>query len=355
MIRVMVVDDEELVRSGLRLVLGTAPDIEVVAVCGGGAAVATVLAHRPDVLLLDIRMPDVDGLTVLRRLHADPDAEAPRTAMLTTFDAEEYLGAALHAGAAGFLLKDTAPEQLVHAVRVLADGGRVLAPGVTSTVIGGYLGGRHGTDAEHRAARLTCRERQVLALVGEGLSNSGVAQRLNLAHGTVKDHVSALLAKLGGLNRVQAAVLADRAGLVGCLSAERPERTERTERTERPGQPEAADRSEEHERHGQPGQPGQHEASVQHRAPERHGTPERRDQAARLAADSPLDVPCTPGTPSAPDTLGTTNRLGAPEAPEALEAPEAPEAPEASGTSGPLATGETRDTSDTSGTSGTVP
>ncbi len=103
MIRVVVVDDEELVRSGLRLVLGTAPDIEVVAVCcGGGAAVATVLAHRPDVLLLDIRMPDVDGLTVLRRLHADPDAEAPRTAMLTTFDAEEYLGAALHAGAAGF-------------------------------------------------------------------------------------------------------------------------------------------------------------------------------------------------------------------------------------------------------------
>ncbi|MBO8189491.1 response regulator [Streptomyces spirodelae] len=212
MIRVVVVDDEELVRSGLRLILGTAPDIEVVADCGGGAAVDTVRAHRPDVLLLDIRMPDVDGLTVLRELSSVPDA--PRTAMLTTFDAEEYLGAALHAGAAGFLLKDTAPDQLVHAVRVLADGGRVLAPGVTPTVIGGYLGGRPDGDAERRVASLTDRERQVLALVGEGLSNVDIAGRLRLAHGTVKDHVSALLAKLGGLNRVQAAVVADRAGLV---------------------------------------------------------------------------------------------------------------------------------------------
>ncbi|MFE9384854.1 response regulator [Streptomyces sp. NPDC007025] len=272
MIRVVVVDDEELVRSGLRLVLGTAPDIEVVAVCGGGAAVATVLAHRPDVLLLDIRMPDVDGLTVLRRLHADPDAEAPRTAMLTTFDAEEYLDAALHAGAAGFLLKDTAPEQLVHAVRVLAGGGRVLAPGVTSTVIGGYLSGRHGADAEHRAARLTCRERQVLALVGEGLSNSGIAQRLNLAHGTVKDHVSALLAKLGGLNRVQAAVLADRAGLVGCLSAERREQSE------------------------------QREAAVQRREPERHGTPETREAGD---ISDPLDSIETGDTSAPLETVET--------------------------------------------------
>ncbi|MBO8195547.1 response regulator transcription factor [Streptomyces oryzae] len=215
MIRVVVVDDEELVRSGLRLILGTAPDIEVAADCGGGAAVATVLAHRPDVLLLDIRMPDVDGLTVLRELHARTDLpDAPHTAMLTTFDAEEYLGAALHAGAAGFLLKDTAPEQLVHAVRVLADGGRVLAPRVTPTVIGGYLGGRAYGNAERRVASLTDRERQVLALVGAGLSNVEIARRLHLAHGTVKDHVSALLAKLGGLNRVQAAVLADRAGLV---------------------------------------------------------------------------------------------------------------------------------------------
>lgn len=228
MIRVVVVDDEELVRSGLRLILGAAPDIEVVADCGGGDAVATVLAHRPDVLLLDVRMPDVDGLTVLRQLHAPhPDglgdlSDAPRTAMLTTFDAEEYLETALQEGAAGFLLKDTAPEQLVHAVRVLADGGRVLAPGVTPAVIGGYLGRKPDQGAVRDVAALTVRERQVLALVGEGLSNGEIARRLRLAHGTVKDHVSALLAKLGGLNRVRAAVVADRAGLVGHLSPHHP-------------------------------------------------------------------------------------------------------------------------------------
>ncbi|MFI7243134.1 response regulator [Streptomyces qinglanensis] len=321
MIRVVVVDDEELVRSGLRLVLGTAPDIEVVAVCGGGAAVATVLAHRPDVLLLDIRMPDVDGLTVLRRLHADPDAEAPRTAMLTTFDAEEYLGAALHAGAAGFLLKDTAPEQLVHAVRVLADGGRVLAPGVTSTVIGGYLGGRHGTDAEHRAARLTCRERQVLALVGEGLSNNGIAQRLNLAHGTVKDHVSALLAKLGGLNRVQAAVLADRAGLVGCLSTERQERPQRPEPSEASAASEASETSKAADRSEEPGRRGdhsRHEQPERHEGHEGHEGHERHEQAARPTAGPSPDASGTPGSPSTPrspgdpDTSRDVNRLGTP-------------------------------------------
>lgn len=221
MIRVVVVDDEELVRSGLRLILGSAPDIEVVADCGGGEAVATVLAHRPDVLLLDIRMPDVDGMTVLRGLRGLP--RPPSTAMLTTFDAEEHLGAALHAGAAGFLLKDTAPEQLVHAVRVLADGGRVLAPGVTEAVIGGYLGGKPDTRATRSVGGLTDRERQVLALVGAGLSNVQIARQLHLAHGTVQDHVSALLAKLGGVNRVQAAVIADRAGLLPAVGAdERP-------------------------------------------------------------------------------------------------------------------------------------
>lgn len=146
MIRVAVVDDEQLVRSGLRMILGTAPDIEVVADCGGGEAVATVAAHAPDVVLLDIRMPDVDGLTVLRALRAAPDP--PRVAMLTTFDTEEYLAAALRAGAAGFLLKDTDPEQLVRAVRTLAGGGSVLDPGVTHAVIGGYL----AAEAESTAA-----------------------------------------------------------------------------------------------------------------------------------------------------------------------------------------------------------
>ncbi|MEU8582374.1 response regulator [Streptomyces sp. L500] len=212
MIRVAVVDDEQLVRSGLRMILGTAPDIEVVADCGGGEAVATVAAHAPDVVLLDIRMPDVDGLTVLRALRAAPDP--PRVAMLTTFDAEEYLAAALRAGAAGFLLKDTDPEQLVRAVRTLAGGGSVLDPGVTHAVIGGYLAAEAENTAAEAVRGLTPRELEVLGLLGAGLANPQIAERMGLAPSTVKDHVRAVLGKLGGINRVQAAIVADRAGLV---------------------------------------------------------------------------------------------------------------------------------------------
>ncbi|MFI9047423.1 response regulator [Streptomyces sp. NPDC053427] len=215
MIRVVVVDDEQLVRSGLRMILGTAADIEVVADCTGGQAVDTVLAHRPDVVLLDIRMPDVDGLTVLQRLRSALGDGLPAVTMLTTFDADEYLATALRHGASGFLLKDTEPEQLVQAVRALAAGGSTLDPGVARALIGGYLHASGGAEGAASAVRtLTEREREVLALVGEGLSNAAIAERMHLAHGTVKDHVSTVLGKLGGLNRVQAAVLADRAGLV---------------------------------------------------------------------------------------------------------------------------------------------
>ncbi|MER5786240.1 response regulator transcription factor [Streptomyces mobaraensis] len=212
MIRVAVVDDEQLVRSGLRMILGTAPDIDVVADCGGGDAVATVLDRAPDVVLLDVRMPDVSGLTVLRALRAAP--EPPAVAMLTTFDADEYLAAALRGGAAGFLLKDTDPDQLVRAVRTLAAGGSVLDPGVTRTVIGGYLAAGAGASAAEAVRTLTPREREVLAHVGAGLANPQIAERMGLAPSTVKDHVRAVLGKLGGINRVQAAVVADRAGLV---------------------------------------------------------------------------------------------------------------------------------------------
>ncbi|MFI9236111.1 response regulator [Streptomyces sp. NPDC053079] len=212
MIRVAVVDDEQLVRSGLRMILGTAPDIDVVADCGGGEAVATVLRHAPDVVLLDIRMPDVDGLTVLRTLRAHP--RPPAVAMLTTFDADEYLAAALRAGAAGFLLKDTDPDQLVRSVRTLAGGGSVLDPGVTRAVIGGYLAAEAESTAAAAVRTLTPREREVLAHLGAGLANPQIAERMGLAPSTVKDHVRAVLGKLGGVNRVQAAIVADRAGLV---------------------------------------------------------------------------------------------------------------------------------------------
>ncbi|WP_051874701.1 response regulator [Streptomyces exfoliatus] len=218
MIRVVVVDDEQLVRSVLRLILCSAGDIEVVADCGGGQAVPTVVAHRPDVVLLDIRMPDEDGLTVLRGLRTALAGRLPAVAMLTTFDADEYLGPALRLGATGFLLKDTEPEQLVRSVRVLAGGSSVLGPGVTRTVADHYTdpASAGGDQQAVRAVRsLTARERDVLALLGEGLSNLQAAERLGLAGSTVKDHVSVVLAKLGGVNRVQAAVIADRAGLVG--------------------------------------------------------------------------------------------------------------------------------------------
>ncbi|MBZ4018607.1 response regulator [Streptomyces purpurogeneiscleroticus] len=212
MIRVAVVDDERLVRSGLRMILGTAPDVEMVADCSGATAVETVRRSAAEVVLLDIRMPDVDGLTVLRGLRAAP--EPPAIAMLTTFDAQEYLTAALREGASGFLLKDSEPEQLIRAVRTLAAGGSVLDPGVTRAVIGGYLNAETQAAAAEAVRALTPRESEVLALLGEGLGNAQIAARMGLAPSTVKDHVSALLGKLGGINRVQAAIVADRAGLV---------------------------------------------------------------------------------------------------------------------------------------------
>jgi DNA-binding NarL/FixJ family response regulator len=212
MLRVMVVDDEALVRSGLRMILGSAAGIEVVATCDGVQAVEEARRHRPDVVLLDIRMPEVDGLTVLRELSRW--SESPAVAMLTTFDADEFLADALQAGAAGFLLKDIEPEQLVQAVRVLAGGGSVLSPAVTRTVIAGYVDGSARPASEGRVEGMSTREREVLGLLGLGLSNAEIGRRLYLSPATVKDYVSAVLAKLGVSNRVQAAVIAQEAGLL---------------------------------------------------------------------------------------------------------------------------------------------
>lgn len=212
-LRVMVVDDEALLRSGISAILDTASDIEVVAACTGAQALEHAGAHQPDVVLLDVRMPDVDGLTVLDWLQELP--RPPHIAMLTTFDADEYLSQALQRGAAGFLLKDTEPRDLIAAVRALATGGGCLSAPLVRRLTHAGPAAAH-VDACAVSPQLTAlssREREVLAHLAQGLSNHEIGGLLHLSPATVKDHVSALLAKLGVGNRVQAAVLATRASL----------------------------------------------------------------------------------------------------------------------------------------------
>ena len=212
-LRLLVVDDEGLIRSGLTMILGSAGDIDVVASCEGAGALAAVEEHRPHVVLLDIRMPDIDGLTLLRLIRALPDP--PQVAMLTTFDTDEYLGEALALGAGGFLLKDTDPDTLIRSVRALATGAGCLSPSVVRRLRGD---GGHSAETQSAAravAELSPREREVLAYMGEGLSNAEIGARMYLSVATAKDGVSNVLSKLGVANRVQAAVIAERAGLLG--------------------------------------------------------------------------------------------------------------------------------------------
>ncbi|MEU6478041.1 response regulator transcription factor [Streptomyces sp. NPDC047017] len=216
-IRVLLADDEAMIRHGVRLILRHAEGIDVVAEAADGhAAVAEAAAHHPDVALVDIRMPVCDGLAAIAPLLAlDP---APRVVMLTTFGDDDNVVRALRAGAAGFLLKDEGPQELISAVRAAAAGDAVLSPGVTGTVISRML--RSGTEqdsrgalADERIARLTGREREVLVMLGRGLSNQDIAGRLGIGIGTVKTHVGAILDKTGSASRVQAALLAHRTGL----------------------------------------------------------------------------------------------------------------------------------------------
>ena len=210
-IKVMVVDDEALVRSGVSMILNTSRRIRVVATCDGLDAVDMLHKHRPQVALVDIRMPVVDGLSVLRRLRAQ--VNPPAVAMLTTFSADSQVAAALREGAAGFLLKDSEPEELIAAVIALASGGSVLSPKVTGTVVAGFVSSHASGEVLTAISTLSERERGVLSLVGEGLSNVAIAERLFLSVPTVKEHVSAILGKLGAENRVQAAVMSYQAGL----------------------------------------------------------------------------------------------------------------------------------------------
>ncbi|WP_370948185.1 response regulator [Amycolatopsis sp. cg5] len=214
MITVVVVDDEPMVCAHLRTILGSADDIEVVAQAQDGAeAVEMVVRHRPRVVLMDLRMPGVDGLTAIERIGELPDP--PAVVALTTFDADTYVIRALRAGAAGFLVKSTPPEDLIGLVRVAADGHTVLSPSAARRLVAaGADGAQRGEDARRRAASLTDRETEVLACLGEGLSNADIAKRLHLSEATVKSYVSRMLVKLGCANRTQAGLLAHEAGLV---------------------------------------------------------------------------------------------------------------------------------------------
>ncbi|APE26514.1 two-component system response regulator [Streptomyces venezuelae ATCC 10712] len=179
----------------------------------GAQATDVIRRERPDVVLLDIRMPDVDGLTVLRQIQTLP--EPPHVAMLTTFDTDEYILTALRSGASGFLLKDTEPEQLAQLVRTLAAGGVVMSPKASRALLRSHPGAGAPQDADvSRVGLLSDRERDVLVLVAEGLSNADIGTRIHLSAGTVKDHVSSILTKLRVSSRVQAALLAERAGLL---------------------------------------------------------------------------------------------------------------------------------------------
>jgi DNA-binding NarL/FixJ family response regulator len=213
-IRVVIADDQELIRSGLRTVLDAQPDLDVVGEAKDGSdAVATVRRLRPDVVLMDIRMPNVDGLQATRRIV--DGADAPRVLILTTFDADEYVYEAMTGGASGFLLKDVRPEQLAHAIRVVAGGDQLLAPSVTKLLIESFVQRRPGpAGSAPQLAHLTDREREVLELIATGRSNAEIASALTIGEATVKTHVNRLFAKLGLRDRVQAVVLAYETGLV---------------------------------------------------------------------------------------------------------------------------------------------
>ncbi|MFF5518773.1 response regulator [Streptomyces coeruleorubidus] len=211
-IRVVVADDQELVRSGFALILDVQQDIEVVAEVGDGAeAVEAVRRHAPDVALLDVRMPRMDGIEACRAISAASDC---RTVMLTTFDSDEYVYDALHAGASGFLLKDVRRDDLVHAVRVVARGDSLLAPTVARRLVEQYTRSTRHPRPAARLDVLTGRERETLLLLARGLSNAEIAAELVVSDHTVKTHVGNLLAKLGLRDRIQAVICAYETGLV---------------------------------------------------------------------------------------------------------------------------------------------
>ncbi|HEY4789937.1 MAG TPA: response regulator transcription factor [Actinomycetes bacterium] len=215
---VVLADDQHLVRAGFRALLDDAGDIEVVGEAGdGAAAVELARSTRPDVVLMDIRMPVLDGLEATRRIVADQLLAGVRVLVLTTFELDEYVFEALAAGASGFLLKNTDPMELLRAVRVVAEGEALLAPSVTRRLIAEFAAARRqaaGPTARVDLAALTDREREVMALVGAGLSNEEIADRLVVSPATARTHVSRAMVKLGARDRAQLVVFAYESGLV---------------------------------------------------------------------------------------------------------------------------------------------
>jgi DNA-binding NarL/FixJ family response regulator len=215
-IRVVVADDQELVRTGFALILGSDPDIEVVAeAADGSAAVTAVREHLPDLVLMDIRMPEVDGIEATRLITTGQTTAGVRVLVVTTFDGDEYVVEALRAGASGFLLKDTAPADLIRAVTVVAAGDALLSPAITLRLIDRFVrvDAPASSAAEAVLPPLTQREQEVLVAVAEGLSNTEIAERLVVSYSTVKTHVGHLLNKLDARDRAQLVMLAHRAGL----------------------------------------------------------------------------------------------------------------------------------------------
>ncbi|MGW0122595.1 response regulator [Streptomyces sp. NPDC003327] len=216
MIRVVLADDQTLVRAGFRSILSDEEDMEVVGEAGDGEqAIALARALRPDVVLMDIRMPVLDGLEATRRISSDERLDGVRVVVLTTFDADDHVYGALRAGASGFLVKDTEPMELLHAVRVVARGDALIAPAVTRRLIAEFAGrAERRPDPSPRLNALTEREREVLGLVGAGLSNDEIAGRLVLSPATAKTHVSRIMTKLAVRDRAQLVVLAYETGMI---------------------------------------------------------------------------------------------------------------------------------------------
>jgi DNA-binding NarL/FixJ family response regulator len=217
MTSVLVADDQELVRLGLRALIASEGDLNLAGEAADGlAAVAQARRLRPDVVLMDIRMPGIDGLEATRRIIADPELAGVRIIVLTTFALDQYVFDALRHGASGFLLKDTSPDGLVQAIRLIAAGGALLSPEVTRSVIREFVtGSRRPLTPHPRLGTLTAREREIVALVGEGLSNDEMAARLVISPETARTHVSRAMVKLNARDRAQLVVFAFQSGLAG--------------------------------------------------------------------------------------------------------------------------------------------